>query len=579
MPSLTFKQKLVVSMMVVVSGITLAILFIAERKLQQAYEARFQQEFNSGLEIFNARQEVGIGGLKTSARNLAGNVRFTSLLDEAVSDPDPETTQILYKVLQDELDRSKLNVEFKRAYDPNGRLLADETTERSRKIDEALQRVVPALKGDNGTEAGYLAIADEDNQRRLFRVLIARQFDAEKEELRGTLVFGLPVPEGKQKKESLYGLWVDGRLEIADFSEADQTAVRNVIERAKGREGRAEAMLNGKPHSLFYRALNSGTHFPLAYHISLQPMEPLYAAQMDLRFKIALAGTLALMVALGISLVLAGGLTAPIERLAEATHEIERGNFEVKLPVQTADEIGRLTESFNDMAAGLLLREKYRSVLDMVADKSIAEDLIHGQIELGGEERQVSVLFCDIRGFTSLTEHMEPKEVIEMLNQHFTPLTRLVYEHHGAVDKFVGDLIMAIFGAPKGFGNDLENAARCALRMIEERRLLNETGKYKINVGIGVASGNVVAGRMGSKDRLNYTVLGPRVNLAARLCSKAGQMEVVIDDLTWQSIRDFAVASPTPELQLKGFAAPVQAYKLERFLSENESAKKEMVVA
>jgi class 3 adenylate cyclase len=237
-----------------------------------------------------------------------------------------------------------------------------------------------------------------------------------------------------------------------------------------------------------------------------------------------------------------------------------------------------LTESFNEMAAGLVLRERYRSVLDMVSDKQIAEDLIHGAIELGGEEREVSVLFCDIRGFTALTEKMEPKEVIEMLNQHFTPLTRIVHEHHGAVDKFVGDLIMAIFGAPKGFGNDVENAARCALRMIEERARLNETGKYKIAIGIGVASGKVVAGRMGSKDRLNYTVLGPRVNLASRLCGQAGRMEVVIDEETWRAIQPRARATPTPELLLKGFAEPIRAYKLEAISTKDETEGK-MVAA
>lgn len=582
MLALTFKQKLVLSMMVVVSGITLAILLVAERKLQQSYEARFQQQFNSGLELFNARQEVGIGGLKTSAANLTANVRFTSLLDEAVNDPDPQTTRLLYNVITNQMGISGLDarrVEIIRAYDPQGRLIAHDTSATDSKVDQALERIAGAIAGPTETELGYLAIPEAQEPHRLYRVLTAKQIDTEEEELRGTLLFGMPFAEEKKQKEAIYGLWVEGRLRLSDVAAADQATVRAAMDKAARPEGRTNIVFEGKLHSLFYRQLNPGSHFPRAYHVSLQPLAPMLAEQRDLRLKVALAGSLALAAALAISLVLAGGLTAPIERLAAATHEIERGNFEVKLPVQTADEVGRLTESFNDMAAGLLLREKYRSVLDMVADKKIAEDLIHGQIELGGEERQVSVLFCDIRGFTALTEHMEPKEVIEMLNQHFTPLTRIVYDHHGAVDKFVGDLIMAIFGAPKGFGNDLENAARCALKMIEERRRLNETGKYKIEIGIGVASGNVVAGRMGSKDRLNYTVLGPRVNLASRLCSKAGRMEVVIDDLTFRSIEQRAIVSPTPELQLKGFAAPVQAYKLEKFLSDNESAKREMVAA
>jgi class 3 adenylate cyclase len=207
----------------------------------------------------------------------------------------------------------------------------------------------------------------------------------------------------------------------------------------------------------------------------------------------------------------------------------------------------------------------------MVADKQVAEELLQGRITLGGETRDVSVLFCDIRGFTALTERMAPPEVIHMLNEHFTPLTRIVYKHHGVVDKFVGDLIMAIFGAPKSFGSDALNAASCAAEMIQERKKLNQTSPYQIEVGIGVASGQVLAGRMGSADRLNYTVLGERVNLASRLCSKAGRMEVVIDQTTAQKLGALATVEPTEELSLKGFAAPVQAFKLLRIIQENNT--------
>ena len=176
--------------------------------------------------------------------------------------------------------------------------------------------------------------------------------------------------------------------------------------------------------------------------------------------------------------------------------------------------------------------------------------------------REISVLFCDIRGFTALTQNMDPAEVIRMLNEHFTPLTRVVYEHNGVVDKFVGDLIMAVFGAPKSYGNDALNAACCALEMIRERQELNGTSLYKIEMGIGVATGSAVAGCMGSQDRLNYTVLGKHVNLASRLCSKAGRMEVVIDKTTLHRLGESQRVEPLAELELKGFSERVPAYKL-----------------
>jgi class 3 adenylate cyclase len=149
-----------------------------------------------------------------------------------------------------------------------------------------------------------------------------------------------------------------------------------------------------------------------------------------------------------------------------------------------------------------------------------------------------------------------------MLNEHMTAMNRVVYKHYGMVDKFVGDLIMAVFGAPKSYGNDALHAVKCAMKMMEERKRLNETTEYSFEVGIGVASGEVVAGCMGSDDRLNYTVLGDRVNLASRLCSKAGRTELLIDELTYNQLPPDFIVEATEPLPLKGFTNLVPAYRL-----------------
>lgn len=583
MPALTFRQKLVISMMAVVSGITLAMLYIAERKLSQEFEARFRQEAEAGFKVFNTQQAVRLAELRNYASDLSTSVRLTAVLAEASPDEDEGIARIIYDVVENEANRPgarRLPVAslLQRVYDPSGRILMSSEVRQEENINRQLSALLPAIQSETEAEVGCLPIDLGGGSATLHDVYLAKIRDAIDGRLLGTMLFAVPFEPAETAAGAIYGLWAGGKLNVKDAPPEVDHAVRAVLQNASHHQGRSETEFSGTRHSISYRQLNPGSLFPPAYQVAVQSLEPMFAAKRELRAQIAVVGCVALAIALATSLILAGGLTAPIEQLAAATHEIERGNFDVKLAVKTGDEVGRLTESFNEMAAGLALREKYRSVLDMVADKKIAEDLIHGQIELGGEERQVSVLFCDIRGFTALTEHMQPQEVIAMLNEHFTPLTRLVYEHHGAVDKFVGDLIMAIFGAPKSFGNDAENAARCALRMIEERARLNQSGKYQIAIGIGVASGNVVAGRMGSKDRLNYTVLGPRVNLASRLCSKAGPMEAVIDEITWRSVQDCASANPTPELQLKGFATPVQAYKLHAF-HHHESQKPQMASA
>jgi len=197
-----------------------------------------------------------------------------------------------------------------------------------------------------------------------------------------------------------------------------------------------------------------------------------------------------------------------------------------------------------------------------VADREVADELIAGRLTLGGELREASVVFCDVRGFTALTERMEPGEVIALLNEHMTALTRVVYANGGVVDKFVGDQVIALFGVPRSTGHDAYAAVRAAREMIEARTTLNARAARPLDVGIGVASGTVVAGCLGSADRLNYTVLGERVNLAARLCAQAGRMEVLIDDATQRRLGALLAVEAVPPLALKGFSAPVVAYRL-----------------
>jgi class 3 adenylate cyclase len=582
--SLSFRQKLVLSMMLVVSGVTLALLWISERKLQAGYEASFRNEFNKEVALLAAEQEARLGTLKANALAFGTSVRFVSLLNELKPDPktgqkDTETIELFYSTLFNQLGLSggagsAIEPAFYRAYDQKGEMIPlAKPDELARRIDPYLKKLTAIVTSSHGQEVGYLKLPLADGGMGLHEIITAKFIDSAEQRALGTLVIGVPMRPEVAPKDFITALWTEGEIFGRAFEEpALGKALEQLAAAAASRreEGIFEASLHGTVHSILYRAINLESKFPPAYRLSAHSRAPLLAQQRELRWNIAGLGLLGLCGALLLSLILAHGLTNPINQLVAATNEIERGNYAVKVPVRAADEVGRLTESFNEMAAGLLLKEKYRSVLDMVADKNIAEDLMTGKIELGGEERTVGVLFCDIRGFTSLTEKMEPQQVIRMLNDHFTPLTRIVYEHHGAVDKFVGDLIMGIFGAPKSFGNDVENAARCALRMIEERSRLNESSEYRISIGIGVASGKVVAGRMGSTDRLNYTVLGPRVNLASRLCGQAGPMEVIIDDETWNTVRAFAVAAPTPELKLKGFASPVQAYKLAALRDHNE---------
>src|SRR5437868_860351 len=168
------------------------------------------------------------------------------------------------------------------------------------------------------------------------------------------------------------------------------------------------------------------------------------------------------------------------------------------MPVRSPGELGEISAGLNEKGVGLAQKERDRTVLNLVADEKIAQQLVSGEIALGGELREVSILFCDIRNFTAMTQTMPPEEVIEMLNEHMTALTRVVKEHNGVLDKFVGDLLMAVFGAPVTHGNDPFDAAQCALGLLRQREALNQISRYQLTIGLGLATGPVVAGCMGS---------------------------------------------------------------------------------
>lgn len=339
-------------------------------------------------------------------------------------------------------------------------------------------------------------------------------------------------------------------------------AVEAELRRSSAPQAEFNLKLEGVPHRVLYQLMNPGSVFPPAYQVCVFSMADAVREKVAIRIKIATTFLGVLAGAAVVSLFLSRNLAAPLNRLTEGTHAIAQGKLDVRLPVRGHDEIGQLTGAFNEMAEGLALKEKYRTILNLVADEKIAHQLVHGQITLGGELREISVVFCDIRDFTALTQNMPPGEVIEMLNEHMTRLTAVVKAHDGVLDKFVGDLLMAVFGAPIHHANDADNAARCALALTVARTELNATSRHRLSIGVAVATGTVVAGCMGSQDRLNYTVLGERVNLASRLCNLAGPGEVLVDEATLAKLSGRAVAEELGDVKLKGFDGPVRAFRL-----------------
>jgi len=259
-------------------------------------------------------------------------------------------------------------------------------------------------------------------------------------------------------------------------------------------------------------------------------------------------------------------LTGPLISLVGATKEIEQGNFKVEIKPTTGDEIGILTDSFVEMGRGLEEREKMKDAFGKFVNKEIAEQVLKGEIKLGGERKTATVFFSDIRSFTAISEKLEPEEVVEFLNAYMTRMVDCVNKTRGVVDKYIGDAVMAVWGAPVSYGNDTENAINGALMMrralIEFNRGRGGDKKPIIKIGCGLNTGPVLAGQIGSNEKMEYTVIGDTVNLASRIESlnKPFGTDILISTDTYNQVKEIFRTEPMQKIKVKGKSEPQQIY-------------------
>jgi adenylate cyclase len=213
-----------------------------------------------------------------------------------------------------------------------------------------------------------------------------------------------------------------------------------------------------------------------------------------------------------------------------------------------------------------LARARFQRLLS----PAIAELVVSGKVEVkqGGEPRVTTMLFSDIRGFTSRSELMQAGDIVQMLNDYFERMVEIVFKYEGTLDKFVGDEIMALFGAPVAHPDDAVRAVRTALTMLDDLRAFNADralqGKPSFEIGIGINTGDVVAGYIGSSKAMQYTVIGAPVNLAARLCSAAHGMQVLIAETTWNLVKEEFEVRELEPIKPKGIAQPVRVFEVLR---------------
>ena len=266
------------------------------------------------------------------------------------------------------------------------------------------------------------------------------------------------------------------------------------------------------------------------------------------------------------AVLMSKSVVRPVKALQQGAEQISSGNLEYRLAVDRQDELGQLASSFNTMTKGLQERNKVRDLLGKVVSPTIAEELMKKEIQLGGEEREVTVLFSDVRGFTALCEHRSPQEIVKLLNTYLTRINTEIEQYNGVVDKYIGDAVMALFGAPLNDAKAADHAVGAGLAMLQAVKTLSDElsgqGTAKLKIGIGVHTGIVVAGNMGSATRLNYTVIGDGVNLASRLeglCKFYG-VDMIVSEVTQQKADGF-IFRELDRVCVKGKEQPITIFE------------------
>ena len=318
--------------------------------------------------------------------------------------------------------------------------------------------------------------------------------------------------------------------------------------------GQTQLQLSGATYSAVAEPL--ATDGPLA--IVLKSRTEALAPYRGIQLGLLILGMVAALAGIFGSALLARSVTTPIARLQRGSAEIAAGNFDFRINLRPGDELGELAASFNHMTEGLRERRDLQKFISTSTMERVRANVGH---ELAaGQRLELTIFFSDMRGFTSLSENKQPEEVVTMLNTCLSIQAEKVKRFSGDIDKYVGDCVVAIFS-----GDDMAlNAIRCAIEIQKAVRAWNASNPEKdpLAVGVGIVTGEVVLGSIGSQDRQDFTVVGSNVNLCSRLCAKAAAHEVMLAESTYLRVRDLVAAERLEPMEVKGFSRPVEVYRM-----------------
>ncbi len=299
----------------------------------------------------------------------------------------------------------------------------------------------------------------------------------------------------------------------------------------------------------------------------------------DSRYVIIMITLLMTMIAILLAFVMSRHLSKPIHNLVDASKAIGKGNYQYRLNERRNDEIGELAIAFNQMAHGLLQKTQVEDAFSRYVSSNVARKVLENldEVELGGKHVRASVLFADIVGFTSISEKLPPDEIANLLNEYFSYISTIAQLHDGHIDKFMGDCAMVVFGVPDFSHDHSYSAISCAVMIQKAVARLNEkrlaAGKIPIHFKIGVNTGTMIAGNLGSSDRMEYTVIGDPVNLASRLAGIAASDQIIVLEEFYKqpSIQNRVEAIKHDIIRVRGKQDAVSTWIISDIINEDKA--------
>ena len=276
------------------------------------------------------------------------------------------------------------------------------------------------------------------------------------------------------------------------------------------------------------------------------------------KLTVAVAGSIVVgwLLSRRLTILLSHAITEPIANLRSALARLGQGDYDVRVPVLSSDELGELSNAFNRMARGLAERERIREAFGTYVDKDVAGFILSGNLPEDGVEVDVSIMFCDVPNFTPFAENASAQEIVAALNGLFEMLVPVIGRHGGHVDKFIGDGLLAVFGAPEGYSDHADRALAAGLEILD----VIDGSESPLGARMGINSGRVVAGSIGGAGRLNFSVIGDAVNVAARV---EAATRTTGDDLLLTRATSDALLRPSPlvsrgSIFLRGKSDPIE---------------------